>query len=271
MEIVDRIHLFIKFKSLSLSEFDRSIGVGNGYIGKQLRHRASIGSHIIEKIINSHPELNVRWLMTGEGEMLDKYNDEDNEISSTIETDSSELYVYNIDSEAIKSIVKVLESPENSIPMDSSLHVKTKAIVYNPEQSGSVYLCLKYMGKSMVPLISSGTIILAKQVEPKHWGNIEDSHTIIVNSKKNLLLGTFNKLNDNIWILSRSNSNKEKYPNLHIKVDTIDAMWIVIGYLFTSLPGISQSNSVLEPITIIERRIKNLTNDINKLKEQIGL
>lgn len=69
MKIIDRIILFIRHKGLSMRAFDMSIGVGNGYTSKQSKSNASVGSDVLEKIIDVYPDLNPLWLITGKGDM----------------------------------------------------------------------------------------------------------------------------------------------------------------------------------------------------------
>jgi len=61
---------FIKYAGLSARQFDISIGAGNGYTLRMKKNNASIGSDVIENIIKTYPQLNVVWLLTGEGNML---------------------------------------------------------------------------------------------------------------------------------------------------------------------------------------------------------
>lgn len=70
MKIIDRIILFIHHKNLSMRAFDSSINVGNGYTSKQSKSKASVGSDVLERIIDTYPELNPLWLITGKGEMI---------------------------------------------------------------------------------------------------------------------------------------------------------------------------------------------------------
>ena len=63
---------FIKFAGLSARQFDLSIGASNGYTLRMVKNNASIGSDVIENILKVYPQLNVVWLITGEGEMLKK-------------------------------------------------------------------------------------------------------------------------------------------------------------------------------------------------------
>jgi len=69
---IDRLMQFIKFAGLSARQFDISIGASNGYTLRMKKNNASIGSDVIENILKVYPQLNVAWLITGEGEMLKK-------------------------------------------------------------------------------------------------------------------------------------------------------------------------------------------------------
>jgi hypothetical protein len=70
MKIIDRIIEFIKYKNMSMRAFDISIKVGNGYTSKQSKSKASVGSDVLERIIDTYPELNPLWLITGTGNMI---------------------------------------------------------------------------------------------------------------------------------------------------------------------------------------------------------
>lgn len=50
--------------------FDNSIGVGNGYTSKQAKTKASVGSDVLERIIEKYPDLSPLWLVTGQGDMV---------------------------------------------------------------------------------------------------------------------------------------------------------------------------------------------------------
>lgn len=70
MKTIDRIALFIEHQGISQNAFDVSIGRPKGYIGKQVRSKASIGSDILETILLTYKNLNPQWLISGEGEMI---------------------------------------------------------------------------------------------------------------------------------------------------------------------------------------------------------
>ena len=70
MKTIDRLMQFIKYAGLSARQFDISIGASNGYTLRMSKNRASIGSDVIETILRTYPDLNVVWLLTGQGPML---------------------------------------------------------------------------------------------------------------------------------------------------------------------------------------------------------
>ena len=65
--IKDRIKEFVKRKYISVRDFQKIIGVSNAYVATIEK---SISPKTQEKIAKAFPELNMEWLMTGNGEMF---------------------------------------------------------------------------------------------------------------------------------------------------------------------------------------------------------
>ncbi len=72
LKTIDRLMQFIKHAGLSARQFDLSIGASNGYTLRMKKNNASVGSDVIENILRVYPQLNVVWLLTGNGSMLKK-------------------------------------------------------------------------------------------------------------------------------------------------------------------------------------------------------
>ena len=70
LKTIDRLIEFIEYAGLSARQFDLSIGAANGYTLRMKKNHASIGSDVIENIIRTYPQLDVVWLLTGEGTMI---------------------------------------------------------------------------------------------------------------------------------------------------------------------------------------------------------
>lgn len=65
--VKDRLIAYLKSKGISNTEFGRRIGVSSAYISSM---RKSLQPDKAEKIAAAFPDLNLGWLLTGEGEML---------------------------------------------------------------------------------------------------------------------------------------------------------------------------------------------------------
>lgn len=63
----ERLEYFLKSKRISKAEFGRSIGVSAAFVTSI---RKSIQPDKIEAIKAAYPDLNITWLLTGEGDMM---------------------------------------------------------------------------------------------------------------------------------------------------------------------------------------------------------
>lgn len=63
----DRIQLFLEYKSLSQSAFERSCGFAHGYVSNIRKAPSESACSLIAR---QYPELNMSWLKNGTGEML---------------------------------------------------------------------------------------------------------------------------------------------------------------------------------------------------------
>lgn len=65
--VKERLMEFIEYKNIKKKAFEEAVGLSNGYLN-QLRN--SPGVDKISAILETYPEINKVWLLTGEGEML---------------------------------------------------------------------------------------------------------------------------------------------------------------------------------------------------------
>ncbi|MDA3880480.1 MAG: helix-turn-helix transcriptional regulator [Prolixibacteraceae bacterium] len=65
----DRIVEFIEKEGVSAAEFADNIGVQRSSVSHVLNGRNNPGFSFIQKILESYPNLNSRWLLTGNGAM----------------------------------------------------------------------------------------------------------------------------------------------------------------------------------------------------------
>lgn len=93
MKPIERIAIFIYFKKISPHAFEQKINLSNGYFSKQLKHLGSVGSDILIKIYQSYPELDILWILTGEGQMLKEAVQQSQQIDDIILEDFTNKYI----------------------------------------------------------------------------------------------------------------------------------------------------------------------------------
>ena len=70
MKPIERIAMYLKFRNINPYSFEKKIKLSNGYFSKQLRHLGSVGSDILIKVHAHYPDLNILWVLIGEGQMI---------------------------------------------------------------------------------------------------------------------------------------------------------------------------------------------------------
>ena len=72
MSVKENITKFAKSQNLAISDFEKIIGVSNGYVNSISK---SIGIDKIHSLLEKFPIVNIEWILTGKGKMLKTEND----------------------------------------------------------------------------------------------------------------------------------------------------------------------------------------------------
>lgn len=82
MTTKERTLRFIAYKGLSVKKFEEMCGLSNGYVNSM---RSGYGSSKLAGVLATFPELNMGWLVNGEGEMISQPKGEPTLSSQSIE------------------------------------------------------------------------------------------------------------------------------------------------------------------------------------------
>lgn len=116
----DRIKKFMNVKSLTAAELADKIGVQRSNVSHVLNGRNNPSSVFIEKLLQTFPELDARWLILGEGEMLMRQ-----------EPQQEMKFENNVSEMSQKSMTDLLTKSENKIETDSPKNIDRIVILYD--------------------------------------------------------------------------------------------------------------------------------------------
>jgi hypothetical protein len=122
--------MYLKYRSITPHSFEKKILLSNGYFSKQLKNQGSVGSDILIKIHTQYIDLNILWVLTGEGQMIQeqlarqhetmqvdeftmKYESENRKLK-TLESDVENLHVVLKDKEKIISLYEFMLNNNNN-------------------------------------------------------------------------------------------------------------------------------------------------------------
>ncbi len=210
--VKDRLIQFIRSTKLSNAEFERRVGVSNGYVKNISK---SIQPDILETISNEYPELNIGWLMIGKGPMI----------------------MHRSETEANENPVTESKAPKTRprIPYDAaagSLSIVVQGIAdYECEQIPIIPLLPKYdftmriVGDSMEPVYHSGDEVACLRInEPTflQWGLVH-----ILDTAQGIIIKRIYEEGNTIRCVSY---NKE-YADFYIPKADIFSYNLVVGLL----------------------------------------
>lgn len=70
--MIGRLNEFIKYLDVSVRNFEQKISASDGMIRRAINNNTDIQSKWIKNIADIYPQLNIEWLITGQGNMLNK-------------------------------------------------------------------------------------------------------------------------------------------------------------------------------------------------------
>lgn len=118
MELYERIALVAKEKYPQLKDFAAAMGVSCPYLCNLINGKTSIGAKPLIWIIENHPDIDARWLITGKGYM---YGNEENVILDSIrKVFEIEQYICVMDDKDVHHFLNYMrnidvEFPKNKI------------------------------------------------------------------------------------------------------------------------------------------------------------
>lgn len=166
MELKERIRELLEYSGKNISDFSRFVGFKTPQAVRELikGNTKTLSEIARNKILSSFPEVNIDWLLTGEGEML--RSDEVIEFSAPSSIELNEVNRHLKDEKAVLVPLINIDSvggihSENRIT--TSEQYVERMIPLPDARPGDV--AIMQSGNSMAPTIPAGAILQIRQVE----------------------------------------------------------------------------------------------------------
>lgn len=219
--IQDRIFELIKHTSNNnKSRFSTTIGVSPTVIENIVGTRGSKPSYdVLEKIIHSFVNLNIEWLMTGQGKV---FLDGKKSVSESVSEDQKNDYPITSNEEKNATV------PFYNLPVSAlekiNLNVGSAGHVDLPVFRGAECV-LPVIGLNMEPVIYSGDLIGVKNVKPSNWDYLRTGEIYLVITHSEQLIAYVNDASNNKYIVcSRSN-----FAPFKINKSDILQLWRIVA------------------------------------------
>lgn len=182
--INDRLKEFISYNNMSIREFERYCGFPNGTI-------SSIGDSLSPKrktqIVEKFPNLNIVWLLTGEGSMLKT----ESELDNGIPVGNMKVHQYNgsIAVRLVKNKAKAGWSEQYYA--DEYLEEMPVVMIEADENYKGNYMAFEVDGDSMEPDYMEGDILICREIQRHLWRyklHIKDWDFVIAHQTNGIML-----------------------------------------------------------------------------------
>lgn len=147
-KLKDRVSAYCERKNIAISRFEMLAKLSNGYINN-VKGRPS--NEKIENIYRAFPDLNIEWLLTGEGNMLRSEDSQSRRTEAVSAPGPKEVPYYDVD---FAAGFPEMENDQTQVP---------SGLVRLPQFDGADCL-VNVTGGSMSPLISSGDAVALRRV-----------------------------------------------------------------------------------------------------------
>lgn len=261
-----RLELLIERLNLNGNSFAEQIKTPPPVIYNAIGGRESKPSFdVLLKIKQRFPQVDLNWLVSGTGEMMDRSSTtivQEPEPTFTIIPKSREGIKVHI--VTIKAAANALRGIETNEPIEALDELVLPAWMLKK----GVHLAIQSKGLSMHPVIHDGAITVIRRIERENWGSFTSGNIHLVYTETyGAQLKYLRRSERNPQFLLMESENAEENPAISVNVEEIFQIWEVD--LSLNFKFISQRKQVLERVSQLEMSYFELSLMFNKLKEEL--
>ncbi|MFT3994386.1 MAG: LexA family transcriptional regulator [Dysgonomonas sp.] len=228
-KVLQRIRQFVKSKDLTIKAFGDSIEVTEGTLKSMFNRGTNPSADMLIKIANEYPEVSLRWLLKGDGDMFNK-------------SDSS-IHQYDPDTEKTSTVREPLKEylPTSNFKLVPLVNLDIAGGITNQEMDVAQYV-EKYIpfvdaksediacpvtNNSMSPIYPPGSIVQIRKIEMwKEYIEYGQVYVVDLIDGRRLIKQVKKGSGKDKFILSSYNKD---YEDNEIPTNLIYSMWLVIA------------------------------------------
>ena len=168
-EIKDRLTKFLEYKGYGQLKFENTAGLGRGFVNKV---GFNINAKSLEKIAKAYPELNIDWLRSGHGSML---NGENGDSEVTLNTPREEQKGATEEENTATWVLLLPVTAQGGSLNDFVVSVKESDCEKVVSPIRGVDFAMTVSGDSMSPEYPNGSRIFIKKINERafiEWGKV---------------------------------------------------------------------------------------------------
>lgn len=220
-EVKNRLIYFISKSNLSVSDFEKKAGLSNGFVSKT---NNNIRKATLRSISSAFPELNIDWLIKGEGDMILPIPESNATlVGPYIEPELGNPGVYRLPSLPITAQATFTESATFDIGVNPLEDFKDVQLLPDEIPIRKSLTTIQVDGESMEHTLADGAWVLSRRLKDSQWGNVGGvvfvsygEYFVVKRIKSNKLFS------ENYMILS---SDNKEYGEMTVQLCDIHAMW----------------------------------------------
>lgn len=263
--MIERLSQFIDNLNISVRQFEGKIAASNGLIRKAISSKTDIQSKWIVSIAENFPQLNVEWLLTGQGEML----------KGEVAAPESKIVHFEMPGEDYTAIPVVDIEAAAGFGAANADDIDKSQLIYLPKsmlRGQRDRLCIKVAGASMEPTLYNNSRIVVRLLDEGDWEYIRDNEIHVVTNREGQTY--IKRLTNNLRttgeiILRSDNENQQLYKPFTMSEEDIFRIWVVELYLVQKVSDPTQQRINERELRIVKKQISDLSEVVEKLATKI--
>jgi phage repressor protein C with HTH and peptisase S24 domain len=285
-QIINRLQEYILSKNISTRQLEIAIGASNGAISRAFKNGTDIQSKWISKVVDTYSDLDVNWLITGEGEMIkgsDLNVTQRGDLNLMNEQEST-YFNKNVHSkiQQIEPTVITVDTSNNEVIPITNIkaaagggyvntgELTSEDVIKLPNHmlKAGNHLCIRIKGNSMAPTLQDGGYVVVKLVERSEWKYIPDERIYIVVDTEGMtyLKRVKNRFDQGFVVLCSDNPDKPTYPNFNLQESEIMGVWYVEWYMSAKMPNVH--DQFYSKVSRLEDGLDQLTQEFSTIKRK---